>query len=216
MGWSEREKRLGLLLALCIVVLMSLVLYMHFGRDEPPLATFPAHEETEVVSLAAGHGEAAVTVAETPDEPPVVVDVKGAVHHPGVYTLPAGSRVVDAVERAGGFLAEADPERINLAQPLTDGMAFRVPFQGEEVGPTGNGAPMISTVGESGGSTKININTATASELDTLPGIGPAKAAAIIQYRTEHGPFQHVDELLEVPGIGEKTLQNLRDLITVH
>lgn len=215
MGWSEREKRLGTLLALSVLVTVSLLLYMFFGREEPPPASFPVFEESEAASSQAAHDG-----AEGPEETPVVVDVKGAVKRPGVYALPAGSRVVDAVNEAGGFLEEADPERINLAQPLTDGMAFRVPFKGEEEVPNdGPAAAFSSGTGISGGAgmaAKININTATAAELDTLPGIGPAKAEAIIQYRTEHGPFRHVDELLEVPGIGEKTLQNLRELITVH
>jgi len=216
MGWSEREKRLGLLLALFVVVSISLVCYMFFGREEPPAATFPVFEESEAASSPT---VADATNMPGQEEAPVVVDIKGAVKRPGVYTLPAGSRVVDAVERAGGFLDDADPERINLAQPLSDGMAFRVPFLGEEREPAASPVPILeagSSFGFSGGSAKININTATAAELDTLPGIGPAKAEAIIQYRTEHGPFQHVDQLLEVPGIGEKTLQNLRELITVH
>jgi competence protein ComEA len=212
MRWSEREKRLGLLLALSGVVLVSLVLYMHFGRVERPAAMFPAFEEPEAATASAEPD-----VSSEPDEALVVVDVKGAVRHPGVYALPAGARVVDAVERAGGFLDEADRDRINLAQPLTDGMAFRVPFQDEDPVTTGGSAADFSPdVSGGSGSGKVNINTATATELDTLPGIGPAKAEAIIQYRTEHGPFQHVDQLQEVPGIGEKTLQNLRDLITVH
>ena len=216
MRWSEREKRLGILLALSGVVLVSLVCYIIFEQEQGPVATFPPYEEPKAdIEMATPDATRQAETVQTE----VVVDVKGAVQHPGVYALPAGARVIDAVERAGGFLPEADPDRINLAQPLTDGMAFRVPFQGEEAGAGGladvSSTLISSPVGNSG-SGKVNINTATASELETLPGIGPAKAEAIIQYRTEHGPFQHVDQLLEVPGIGEKTLQNLRDFITVH
>jgi competence protein ComEA len=215
MRWSEREKRLGILLLLSGLVLVSLILYQQFGRDPAPPMTFPAYQEEQDSTQEPASGQ-----SNQPEPPvaPVVVDVKGAVKHPGVYSLPAGARVVDAIERAGGLLEEADPDRINLAQPLTDGMAFRVPFQGEQDNPPSEPS-VAQSAGVSGslpGAGKVNINTATEAELDTLPGIGPAKAAAIVKYREEHGPFQEIGHLTRVPGIGEKTFQNLQDLITVH
>ncbi len=214
MRWSEREKRLGMLLALSGLVLISLLLYLQFGRVSEPSVTFPVYEEqdSEQESVA---DQANLRESEAA---PLVVDVKGAVKQPGVYSLPAGARVVDAIERAGGLLEEADPERINLAQPLTDGMAFRVPYQGEQEKLPAEpvSASVASASGSFSDSGKVNINTATEAELDTLPGIGPAKAAAIIKYREEHGPFQDISQLTRVPGIGEKTFQNLQDLITVH
>lgn len=136
----------------------------------------------------------------------ILVHVAGAVARPGVYSLQEGARVLDAVEAAGGSLDEGDPHALNLAEPLYDGRRITVPLAGEGVG-SGNVNP------ESG---KININTATAAELEKLPGIGPAKAAAIAGHREKNGPFASEDDLANVPGIGPKTVDNLREYITLY
>lgn len=141
---------------------------------------------------------------------PVVVHVAGAVAAPGVHRLPPGSRVIDAVEASGGLLPDADAAAVNLAAPLEDGVQVYVPRVGEEppVAPAG-GAAADAAAGP------IDLNTADASLLETLPGVGPATAAAIIDHRTRHGPFASVDALLEVRGIGEAKLAALRDLVRV-
>ena len=140
----------------------------------------------------------------------VVVHVAGAVSSPGVYTLPADSRVDDAV-RAAGATADADLSQLNLAQKLADGQKITVPAAGETPAPADNAAPSDS--GQSGA--LININTATREELETLPSIGEVRAQAIIAYREEHGGFRTTDELMEVSGIGEKIFADISPHITV-
>jgi competence protein ComEA len=159
----------------------------------------------------------------------VVVHVAGAVGRPGVQRLPGGSRVVDAVDAAGGANPDADLARVNLAVPVQDGQQVYVPRVGETPPPPVAGAagPSSASPGSSGspgsfagasgpGSTQpVNINTASADELDTLPGVGPATAEAIIAYREQSGPFTSVDQLLDVRGIGDAKLAQLRDLVTL-
>ncbi len=151
----------------------------------------------------------------TPTQAPLVVDVVGAVRHPGVYTLPRGSRVRDAVAAAGGFLPAAVPEAVNLAAMLQDGVRIFVPaahtptpvVQVPTVVP-------LTTAGPEDAVSRININTATAEELEALPRIGPTLAQRIIAYREAHGPFRKVDDLLNVKGIGPTLLETLRPHVT--
>ncbi len=147
----------------------------------------------------------------------LVVAVVGQVNSPGVVTLPEGSRVFDAVAAAGGATGDADLAAINLARPVTDGEQIVVPAPGETV-PDGAASPDVP--GDGGGtgpaaSGLIDLNTADAGMLDTLPGIGPALAARIVDWRTANGPFASVDELDEVSGIGPALLAKVRDLVTV-
>ena len=143
----------------------------------------------------------------------LVVDVGGAVRRPGLYRLPAGSRVADAIEAAGGYGAGVDAVavgvRLNLAAPLTDGAQVRVPMRGE--------APAAASPGSGGGdggaTGPIDVNTASAEALDTLPGVGPATAAKIIAAREEQA-FASVDDLLARKVVGPATLEKLRPLIT--
>jgi competence protein ComEA len=158
---------------------------------------------------------------------PLIVHVAGAVVSPGVVRLSAGSRVVDAVRAAGGLRPDADADRVNLAAPVADGQRVVVPAVGQEVpaevvpsgppGPGGRGGPSGSGRPDSPGAPagRIDLNSATVEQLDTLPGVGPATAAAILAHRDESGPFQSVEDLLEVRGIGEAKLEAMRDLVTV-
>lgn len=143
----------------------------------------------------------------------VIVDVAGKVRHPGIVTLPLGSRVVDALKAVGGARASVDLTSLNLARELVDGEQLLVGLAPPPhvPPPTGSvpGATATAPVG------LVNLNTATIVELDTLPGVGPVTAQAILDWRVEHGSFSSVDELLEVDGIGEATLADLRDLVTV-
>lgn len=180
-------------------------------------------------------------------EATVRVHVAGAVNNPGVYTLPAQGRAVDAIAAASGAAADADLDRVNLAGALSDGVQIYVPHRGETAAPAqiqpnggtantgqGNAANGAAQNGASQGgtqpqpartltpagsaqkgSTPVNINTATAEELQTLPRIGPAMAQRIIAWREAHGGFRSVDELDAVPGIGPSMLENLRPLVTV-
>ena len=150
--------------------------------------------------------------AVSPAGAPIIVDVTGWVHQPGVYEFVEGDRVIDAVDRAGGPRNGADLTVLNLAAPLTDGTQVIVPKQGTAgpaavvPGGTGTGAS---------GTGLININTASATEFETLSGIGEVLAGAIIDYRTENGPFASVDDLESVSGIGPSTLEEIRDQVTV-
>jgi competence protein ComEA len=156
----------------------------------------------------------------TPARPPaeVVVHVAGAVAVPGVQRLPAGARVVDAVDAAGGAAADADLARLNLAAPLTDGQQVYVLRAGEEPPglPAPAGAPGAGATGDGAGpAALVDVNIATAEQLETLPGVGPATAGAIITHREQNGPFTSIEQLIEVRGIGEVKLGQLRDLVTV-
>ena len=163
--------------------------------------------ENEVIEMAAD------TVVQPPKV--IVVDVKGAVLRPNVYTLQEGQRLIDAITAAGGYSADADSRLLNHAQRLTDEAVIYVPLIGEEMpvfesGISENGNPNEPA------SVLININTADETQLMTLTGIGPAKAAAIVKYRTEQGAFQSVEDLMKISGIGQKTFEVLSESITVN
>lgn len=148
----------------------------------------------------------------------LIVHIDGAVMLPGVYELTDGSRVNDAIELAGGLTSEADTTTLNLAAKLTDGQKVTVPRIGESVVSSGDGGvasgqSLNSSVSEAGG--LVNINTATAEELDTLPGVGPSTAATIIQDREQSGPFTSIEDLMRISGIGEKKFAKLKDYICV-
>lgn len=157
-----------------------------------------------------------VSAVESTDEPTdalsvdvVVLHVIGAVAEPGIVELELGSRVVDAIASAGGPAPDADLSGVNLARIVADGEQLRVPRVGEVPVAAPGAAPGVASDG------RVNINTADATALETLPGVGPALAARIIAWRDENGPFRSVDELSAVSGIGEKTLDGMRDQATV-
>ncbi len=143
----------------------------------------------------------------------IIVHVVGAVHRPGLVELAAGERVSDAVERAGGPTDQADIHLLNLAALVSDGMQIEVPAIGaDQTGPLIRGGEPVAEEGAAQ-SGPVDINRATAAELETLPGIGPATAAAIIAHRDGSGPFATPEDLLAVRGIGEAKLEALRDLV---
>lgn len=152
-------------------------------------------------------GEAAETSAA------VVVSVVGLVVRPGLVTLPAGARVADAVEAAGGLLPGADPASVNLAAPLSDGAQIAVGLPGTVAGQDGGGVAGPGAGPRTGG--RVDLNAATVADLDGLPGIGPVLAQRIVDHRTRHGPFRTVDELDDVPGIGPAIAAELAELVAV-
>lgn len=145
----------------------------------------------------------------SPEPTILIVDVAGWVRRPGVYEFHEGDRVIDAIEAAGGARRGAALESLNLAMPLVDGTQVLVPRAAE------GGASGTIASGGSASMGKLNINTATASELEALPGVGEVIAQRIVDYRTANGPFGSVDELIDVSGIGESTLASMRELVTV-
>lgn len=168
------------------------------------LSARPRTSEPEAVQVSApakhGHANA---------ERMLIIDVEGKVKRPGIITLPRGSRVHEAIAKAGGLVDGADTSTTNLARVLVDGEQIIV------------GTPAVSPVAGGGsagsaaiGGGRVSLSSATAEQLDELPGIGPVTADAIIAHRTSHGGFQRVEDLLDVQGIGDKTLADLRDLVT--
>jgi competence protein ComEA len=135
--------------------------------------------------------------------PALLVHVLGAVRAPGLYSLPDGARVVDAVTAAGGLADDADPAGVNLARRVSDGEQLVVPRPGQ--------APPAAAAATVPG--RVDLNTATPEQLESLPGIGPALAARIVSWRAENGGFSSADDLLEVPGLGQKSVDALRDLV---
>lgn len=152
----------------------------------------------------------------------VVVDVAGAVANPGVYELEEGSRVDDALDMAGGLKEDADISGVNRATLLVDGQRVYIPRVGEQMSGDGGVAPASGQTGEAAGATSspvapqlVNINSAGVSELDALPGVGPATAQAIVDDRKENGPFTMVEDIMRVSGIGEKKFEKLKSLICI-
>jgi competence protein ComEA len=162
-----------------------------------------------VTIAESGPGAAQAVVSPTSSPAMLIVDVAGAVRTPGVYEFAEGERVVDAIERAGGPRPKADLSLLNLAAALVDGTQILVP----KIGPAVTGIPGETAPGSATG--LINVNTASATELETLSGIGEVLAATIVEYRTQNGPFASVDDLLDVSGIGPATLEEIRDQVTV-
>ncbi|MCA9859741.1 MAG: ComEA family DNA-binding protein [Thermomicrobiales bacterium] len=148
-----------------------------------------------------------IVIREAVQARTITIEVSGAVLAPGVYELDADSRLGDAIQAAGGASGEADLAQLNLARRIQDGEEITIPV----VRPT----PGPGTVVSVDGVALIDINTANADELDRLPGIGPALADAIIEYRTENGPFTSVDQLARVPGISARMVDDMRELVTI-
>jgi len=143
---------------------------------------------------------------DNPESSVLTIHLVGAVNNPGVYELPAGSRVYQLIETAGGFTEDADQDSINQARPLFDGEQIYINFYDSTV-------RSFNPLAEE---QKVNINKATLDELTTLPGIGEVRAGQIIAYREKNGYFSDPRELMDVSGIGEKTYQNIADLITIY
>ena len=160
------------------------------------------------------HAQPVAAPSVTASPAVLIVHVAGWVEREGVYELPEGSRVIDALDAAGGPRRGAELSALNLAAPLTDGQQVLVPRASASTAPTSSAAEAAGAA-PAGSAALVNINTAGVEELETLPGIGEVLAATIVQYREEHGPFTSVDQLVDVSGIGEVTLEELRDLVTV-
>jgi len=182
MSILDKQERLALL-ALLMCALVTIFVYFSHFQDSNYQESVKHTEPVQATRVPLS----------------IVVHVTGAVMSPGVYELPEGSRVVDAIQAAGGFAEGAADEHLNLAAKLSDGQRIRVPW--------------LSEIKEGEGKALININTATAAQLQSLPGIGPAIAQRIVEYREKSGPFSRVEDLMKVSGIGPKVFANILDLI---
>jgi competence protein ComEA len=180
-----------------IVVALGLAVVLLLGArwvGHPGATAAPAAQPTRVRAGLASR-------------PKVVVDVTGAVRRPGLYSLPDGARVADALEQAGGPTRTAYLEAVNLAAPLADGQQVLVP---RKVATVAGGGPAAAGTAPTG---PVSLSAATLEQLDTLPGIGPVTAQKILDYQAANGAFRSVDELDAVPGIGPATIEELRDLV---
>ena len=191
-----------------ILCVTGIIAFAFLQDDEESSHEFITEIEQQPIEAVAEVAE------EEPQSKQVIVDVKGAVKYPGVYELTDADRVVDAITLAGGYMDGANATLINHAQKLQDEMVIYIPLQGEEpaIAIQQFSGSTSSTQADSG---KININVADETQLTTLPGIGPAKAKAIIAHREEQGKFQSIEGLKDVTGIGDKTFEQLKDLIDI-
>ncbi|HDR7513873.1 helix-hairpin-helix domain-containing protein [Bacillus mobilis] len=198
MMWDFPKKWLGL------VAIIGTVLFLLFGKtnqytERAVIATDVQAKEIEKKSKP--------KISDTKEQKKIIViDMKGAVVKEGVYEMKEGDRVKDAIEKAGGFLPEADRMKVNLAQMVQDQMLLYVPNKDEQV---------QEAAAASKGEGKVQINAASKEQLEKITGIGSRKAESILKYREEHGPFQKIEDLLEIDGIGVKSLEKIKDQIII-
>ena len=212
MDWLKQLPKKWLLLGsgASMVILITLLVGIYLMVNKKAQVDTTMWEETSLTTTA----EAATDATKERAETMIYVDIKGAVKVPGIYQLKNQQRIWDALALAGGVSEEADTTQVNYAQKVKDQMIIYVPKKGESV------AQSLETLQESAPAQqnqeeKINVNTATEAELQTISGIGAKKAQEIIRFRDEQGPFKTVEELKNVSGIGEKTVERLKDMLTV-
>lgn len=194
----------------CILfLLISLSLFNYFKSESnmPITSQIPIQDQPEIKSSDTKDDKNQRRI--TYEKNIIMIDVQGSVKKPGVYQMKSGDRVIHAIQKAGGLLEEAEIRSVNQALKISDEMVIYVASKGEEYEKQEGGSNNDHSVSE-----KININSADQSILQTLNGVGPAKAESIIAYREEHGPFSSLDQLLEVKGIGEKTIEGWKDKIS--
>lgn len=200
--WLKKiKKQQWYVLALITIVAVGIFLYSDREQEQPssPLRELSSEEIIPKETKK----------EDKPQSNTIVVDVKGAVVRPGVYEVMEYARVHDVITLAGGLTKEADQTKINLAAKVHDEMMIYVPVKGE------SNAPALSST-SSEEKPKVDINNASVEEIQKIQGIGPAKAAAIIAYREEHGPFRKIEDLLNVSGIGEKSLDKMKEQIIIR
>jgi competence protein ComEA len=200
----DRRELVGLLAVALLIVGGAALWYVR---------SLPSSVRIEASTERSDRGGSALA-APTATPGVVIVDVAGWVRRPGVYEFRQGDRVIDAIRMAGGGKTGADLQSINLAALLIDGQQIVVPRKGKGSVP-GAGTSGGAVPGSGGAEPLINLNTATLDQLESLPGIGPALGQRILDYREQHGPFRKVEDLLNVSGIGEKRLADLRSNVTV-
>lgn len=206
------QRKLFLIIGAVILAVSIGLIYKEIsGRTDNPLQEAATGE---ILLQEQQEDEAAETaeLTEPEQQETIQIYITGQVKRPGVYTIAPDKRLIDAIELAGGCTPEADLNRINLAARVVDEGMYYVPAAGEEIDP---GIPAVQTGGEAG-TEKININTADENQLQTLTGIGPAKAQKIIEYREANGGFKSIEEIMNVSGIGEKTFENIKENICVR
>ncbi|WP_448163859.1 helix-hairpin-helix domain-containing protein [Bacillus thuringiensis] len=198
MMWDFPKKWLGL------VAIIGTLLFLVFWKTNQSVERTPITMNVQEKEI---EKKGKPKISDTKEQKrTIIIDVKGAVNKEGVYEMKEGDRVKDAVQKAGGFLSEVDMKKVNLAQIVQDQMLLYIPSKNEsEQG--------MFTSSKEGG--KIRINTAAKEQLEKITGIGSRKAESILKYREEHGPFQKIEDLLEIDGIGAKSLEKIKDQIII-
>ncbi|EOO19135.1 MULTISPECIES: helix-hairpin-helix domain-containing protein [Bacillus cereus group] len=198
MMWDFPKKWLGL------VVIIGTLIFLFFWKTNQQTEQSLITTEVQVKDV---EKKSKPKVLDTKEQKKIIIiDVKGAVFKEGVYEMKEGDRVKEAVEKAGGLLPDADVKKVNLAQMVQDQMLLYVPNKNE---PVQEGATFSKSEG------KVQINTASKEQLEKITGIGSRKAESILKYREEHGPFQKIEDLLEIDGIGAKSLEKIKDQIII-
>lgn len=198
MMWDFPKKWLGL------VVIIGTLIFLFFWKTNQQ--TEQSLITTEVQAKDVEKKSKPKVLDAKEQKKIIIIDVKGAVFKEGVYEMKEGDRVKEAVEKAGGLLPDADVKKVNLAQMVQDQMLLYVPNKNE---PVQEGATFSKSEG------KVQINTASKEQLEKITGIGSRKAESILKYREEHGPFQKIEDLLEIDGIGAKSLEKIKDQIII-
>ncbi|MBG9502810.1 competence protein ComE [Bacillus thuringiensis] len=198
MMWDFPKKWLGL------VAIIGTLLFLVFWKTNQSVERTPITMNVQEKEI---EKKGKPKISDTKEQKrTIIIDVKGAVNKEGGYEMKEGDRVKDAVQKAGGFLSEVDMKKVNLAQIVQDQMLLYIPSKNEsEQG-------MFTSSKEDG---KIRINTAAKEQLEKITGIGSRKAESILKYREEHGPFQKIEDLLEIDGIGAKSLEKIKDQIII-
>lgn len=198
MMWDFPKKWLGL------VAIIGTLLFLVFWKTNQSAEQMPITMNVQEKEI---EKKGKPKISDTKEQKKtIIIDVKGAVSKEGVYEMREGDRVKDAVQKAGGFLSEVDMKKVNLAQIVQDQMLLYIPSKNE------SGQGMLTSSKEDG---KIQINTAAKEQLEKITGIGSRKAESILKYREEHGPFQKIEDLLEIDGIGAKSLEKIKDQIII-
>ncbi|NQN49099.1 ComEA family DNA-binding protein [Streptococcus suis] len=208
---KEYKWQIALPAAACLLMATFLIFSQPAKSDQTGLTEFPQTDQAS--SSQEQTEETSTEVSKDPSQ--LVVDVKGAVAKPGLYTLEADARVNDAVEAAGGLTSQADPKSVNLAQKLSDEAVVYVASKDENISVVTSTTASSAMSSEEKSTSQVNLNTATEADLQTISGIGAKRAADIIAYREANGGFKSVDDLNNVSGIGDKTMESIRPYVTV-
>ncbi|MCY8491952.1 helix-hairpin-helix domain-containing protein [Bacillus inaquosorum] len=204
MKWLNQYKK-TIILAASAAVFIAAIFIFASGKNKGPVK--------QAVSTETENAEVKQEADKDESNKTIVIDIKGAVLHPGVYEMRTGDRVSQAIEKAGGASEQADEMQVNLAELLQDGTVVYIPKKGEETAVQQGAVGAVQSDGGKGA--LVNINTATLDELQGISGVGPSKAEAIIAYREENGRFQTIEDITKVSGIGEKSFEKIKSSITV-
>lgn len=206
----------GLLAVILLLTLVIILFIYKGGKDEEDILEDQLFEELLDEHISEENSNEQIELSSVDEvEQKVIIDVKGAVEAPGVYQMEADSRIIDCIEKAGGFLIEAEQKSVNLAQRAEDQMVIYIPLKGEDLSEVEQLLPNQPKSDSVSDSNKVDINKATKEELKSLNGIGDTKAESIISYRETHGSFQKVEDLKNVSGIGDATFEKLSEAIQV-